>query len=129
MVGRTEGGAAHDNVKWTMTRYKGKVNAPEFPAGLNWLNTSGPISLASVMRQGIEHPVVNDANFQIWSEYAIQAWPTVVLIDEEGKIILVESGEIDSERLEPAIEELTRSAEELGKANRSPLAFAPGMDG
>lgn len=27
-------------------KYAGKVNAPEFPAGLDWLNTSSPLTLA-----------------------------------------------------------------------------------
>jgi hypothetical protein len=27
------------------TRYAGKVNAPEFPAGLDWLNTSRPVRM------------------------------------------------------------------------------------
>ena len=48
MAGPTDGGAAHDNVKWTMTRYKGKVNAPEFPVGLSWLNTSDSLTLSSL---------------------------------------------------------------------------------
>ena len=26
-------------------RYRGKVNAPDFPPGLDWLNTESPISL------------------------------------------------------------------------------------
>ena len=26
-------------------RFAGKVNAPEFPAGLDWLNTDHPLSL------------------------------------------------------------------------------------
>ena len=27
------------------TSYAGKVNAPEFPAGLDWLNTERPVTL------------------------------------------------------------------------------------
>lgn len=28
-----------------------------------------------ILRYGIEHPVVNDADFKIWENYAIRAWP------------------------------------------------------
>ena len=31
-----------------MSRYSGPVNAPEFPAGLDWLNTSEPLSIRSL---------------------------------------------------------------------------------
>src|SRR5690606_6838340 len=107
---------------------KGLVNAPEFPKGLDWLNTDKPITLASlrgkivlldfwtyccinchhvfpdlkrlerefaeelvvigvhsakfdtekdtdnirdaILRHEIEHPVINDADFDVWTEYA-----------------------------------------------------------
>ena len=29
-------------------RYRGTVRAPEFPAGLEWLNTDQPLSLAAL---------------------------------------------------------------------------------
>ncbi|MDA1188717.1 MAG: hypothetical protein O2854_03445 [Chloroflexi bacterium] len=32
-------------------QYKGTSNAPEFPAGLDWLNTSRPITLADLKRK------------------------------------------------------------------------------
>lgn len=47
----------------------------------------------AVLRYEIEHPVVNDRNMEIWSDYAIRAWPTLVLINPLGKIIGVHSGE------------------------------------
>ena len=40
-----------------------------------------------VLRYGLEHPVVNDADFKIWKAYGIIAWPGLVLIDPEGFII------------------------------------------
>lgn len=30
------------------SRYPGKVRAPEFPAGLEWLNTSHPLTLKTL---------------------------------------------------------------------------------
>src|SRR5262249_49860458 len=40
----------------------------------------------AILRYQIEHPVVNDADHKIWDRYDIEAWPTMVLIDPEGKI-------------------------------------------
>src|SRR5918993_5478789 len=37
----------------------------------------------AVQKFGIEHPVINDADFSIWRHYAVNAWPTIVLIDPE----------------------------------------------
>lgn len=49
------------------------------------------------MREGIEHPVVNDAEMKIWNAYAVRAWPTLILIDPHGRIAGEASGEILAE--------------------------------
>ena len=38
-----------------------------------------------VQRYEVTHPVVNDADFRIWSTYGVNAWPTLVVIDPLGK--------------------------------------------
>ncbi len=121
----------------------GGVNAPEFPGGLDWLNTSAPLRLKdlrgkfvlldfwtyccincmhilpdlrkletkynqelvvigvhsakfknekdtgqirqAILRYEIRHPVVNDAEFEVWQSYGANAWPTLVLINPLGK--------------------------------------------
>ncbi len=30
------------------SKYAGKVNAPEFPPGLDWLNTASPVKMAGL---------------------------------------------------------------------------------
>ena len=37
-----------------------------------------------ILRYEIEHPIVNDADFNIWRSYAVNAWPTRYLIDPAG---------------------------------------------
>ena len=32
----------------TVTRYRGKVNAPQFPKGLDWINTQQPLTIAAL---------------------------------------------------------------------------------
>ena len=31
-----------------MQQYRGKVNAPEFPADLDWINTDAPLTMAQL---------------------------------------------------------------------------------
>lgn len=52
-----------------------------------------------MLRYGIRHPVVNDRDFRIWRDYAVRAWPTLVLIDPEGYVIYITSGEGNEELL------------------------------
>ena len=47
----------------------------------------------AVERLGIDHPVLDDPDLRTWSAYAVQAWPTLVLIDPEGYIAHQVSGE------------------------------------
>ncbi len=49
------------------------------------------------MRHGIDHPVINDSDFEIWQSYTIRAWPTIVLINPDGKIVDTQSGEFLAE--------------------------------
>src|SRR5512146_1878812 len=57
-------------------------------------------------RLGIEHPVVNDAGFQVWRAYGVNAWPTVVLIDPLGNYVGSQPGEIMADDFAPLIEEM-----------------------
>ncbi|HEX8549881.1 MAG TPA: thioredoxin-like domain-containing protein [Cytophagaceae bacterium] len=41
----------------------------------------------------VTHPVVNDADFTVWNSYAVNAWPTFVLINPDGKVVAQKSGE------------------------------------
>ena len=64
----------------------------------------------AVRRYGIGHPVVNDANFEIWKSYGIRAWPTLMFIDPEGKVIGKHEGEIDLEPFDVVVQRGTNHA-------------------
>ena len=55
---------------------------------------SGGIRKA-VLRYELKHPVVNDANKKIWSAYNVNWWPTLVVIDPEGKFVFGTAGEAE----------------------------------
>lgn len=76
----------------------------------------------AILRYGIKHPVVNDANFAIWQSYGVRAWPTLVLIDPEGHIVGQISGEGHFEELDQAINSLVKEFEARKKIDRAPLA-------
>src|SRR3954465_14380064 len=137
--------------------YRGTVRAPEFPAGLEWLNTERPLSILglrgklivldfwafccinclhvlpqlrkleerfprevvvigvhsakypaesetfnvrqAVIRHDIRHPVVNDPQFVMWHAYAVRAWPTIVIIAPDGRVVGKYSGEFEAAAL------------------------------
>ena len=77
-----------------------------------------------VLRYGIEHPVVNDADFKIWKSYAVRAWPTQVLIDPAGYVIGAVSGEGHFERLDEAIGNVAEEFRKKGQLDEAPRKFA-----
>ncbi len=57
----------------------------------------------AIERLGIDYPVIDDSSLSLFDNYAIKAWPTVVLIDRDGYIVETSSGEQKVETLEKAL--------------------------
>ena len=57
----------------------------------------------AIQRYDIQHPVINDCDRTLWNQYAVRAWPTLVVIDPNGYIALQVSGEGHLERLNTVI--------------------------
>src|SRR5579885_816902 len=77
-----------------------------------------------ILRYGLEHPVVNDADFKIWQAYAVDAWPTLVLIDTDGYVVGQAAGEGHYEALDRAVGKLVDEARKRGTLNEQPLKLA-----
>lgn len=77
----------------------------------------------AVVRYGIEHPVVNDREFEIWRSYAVRAWPTLMFVDPQGKVIGKHEGEFEVERFDALIGDMVREFEAIGQLDRGPLPF------
>jgi hypothetical protein len=56
------------------------VHSPKFPH--EKLTTS---IRKAVLRLGVDHPVVNDADLVLWRRFSVESWPTFILIDPEGR--------------------------------------------
>lgn len=75
----------------------------------------------AILRYEIEHPVVNDREFQIWQRYGPRSWPTLVLIDPQGYILGGISGEGHYDQLDHVISQLIIDHRARGTLNEEPL--------
>lgn len=75
----------------------------------------------AVERLGIEHPVVNDVNHEIWDAYAVTAWPTLVFLSPRGEVLGANAGEVPLEALERVIGEIIREYHREGSLSREPV--------
>lgn len=153
--------------------------APEFTAGLDWLNVTAPLSITDlrgkvvlldfwtygcincihmiptiqqlearygdalavigvhsakfvgegktnnlrqiVQRYGLLHPVINDSEFQVWSQYGVRAWPTFVVIDPRGNLFAQQAGEIPFNVLDRVIGGMIAQFDGQNEIDRTPL--------
>ncbi|GJF32308.1 hypothetical protein KNE206_50080 [Kitasatospora sp. NE20-6] len=47
----------------------------------------------AVARYEVHHPVLDDPELATWKQYAVRAWPTLVVIDPEGYVVAQHAGE------------------------------------
>ncbi len=77
----------------------------------------------AVLRYEIEHPVINDGQFAVWQQYGCRAWPTLMFIDPQGKVIGKQEGEITFEEFDPIIQQMVEEFDGKGLIDRTPLAL------
>lgn len=77
----------------------------------------------AILRYDIRHPVVNDDQMLIWQRFGTRAWPTLTLIDPEGRYIGSQSGEGNRELFDAVIERLADYHRKRGTLDESPLHF------
>jgi len=65
----------------------------------------------AVKRNGIKYPVVTDTNGDSWRAYNIEAWPTVVILDKQGRIRYTHIGEGAYDMQEKVIKTLLAESE------------------
>lgn len=69
---------------------------------------------AAMERHDVRHPVVVDSDHRVWSAYAVRAWPTIVVLDADGRIAHEEAGEADFDPLAAVIDGLLAEARAAG---------------
>jgi thiol-disulfide isomerase/thioredoxin len=84
---------------------------------------------AAVARHRVEHPVLDDPAMTTWDAYAVKAWPTLVLIDADGRVAMTRSGEGHAVALAAAIEQLVDEARAAGTLRPGPVDLDAGAEG
>jgi DNA-binding beta-propeller fold protein YncE len=77
----------------------------------------------AILRYEITHPVVNDGKMAIWNAYGASSWPTLCLIDPEGYLYAMGSGEGLYEALDREIANLIAIHKKKKTLNTKPLKF------
>lgn len=96
------------------------VHSPKFPAE----HDAGNV-VQAIARHGIGHPIAHDPDFQIWQQYGVRAWPTLVFIAPDGHVIGQSSGEPNPDQLMKAIAEVLEQFQGQGMLKPARLNLTP----
>ena len=77
----------------------------------------------AILRYEIRHPVVNDAEMKIWKAFDVSSWPTLILLDTDGRFVAQGSGEGLYEAVDKKIAELIVDAKAKKTLNETPVRF------
>ena len=77
----------------------------------------------AVQRCELQHPVLNDSEFRVWQQYACRAWPTIMFIDPEGKVIGKHEGELPYEAFDDLLTRMVAEFDAKGLIDRTSLHF------
>jgi thiol-disulfide isomerase/thioredoxin len=75
----------------------------------------------AVMRYEIKHPVIVDRDMSIWRRYGVRSWPTLGILDSEGRIAWGRSGEGMRELLDATVAHLLEEGRKNGTLAEKPL--------
>lgn len=78
--------------------------------GVHTPETDGEYGIDNVRKQvpalGIKYPIVTDNDYQTWKAYGVEAWPTIFVLDKQGRIRWEHVGEGRYEETERVIKTL-----------------------
>ncbi|HEY8674144.1 MAG TPA: thioredoxin-like domain-containing protein [Candidatus Dormibacteraeota bacterium] len=92
------------------------VHSPKFPH-----EADHAAVVRAVARHRLDHPVLDDPDLETWQQYGVRAWPTLVVIDPDGYVVAMASGEGNGQALGGVIERLLEGRDDLAVG----AAFAP----
>ena len=64
---------------------------------------------------GIKYPVVTDNDYSTWKAYGVEAWPTLFLLDKQGRVRWTHVGEGRYDETEEAFKKLLAEEEPTGR--------------
>lgn len=96
------------------------VHSPKFE------HEADPDALAAaVERYAVHHPVLDDPELTTWQNYAVKAWPTLVVVDPEGYVVHVAAGEGHVEALRKVVTEVVAEHDAKGTLHRGDGPYVP----
>ncbi len=96
------------------------VHSPKFP------HEAEPGTVrAAVERYEVHHPVLNDPALALWRQYAVRAWPTLVLIDPEGYVVAQAAGEGQASALAATVRAFVPEYDARGALRRGDGPYEP----
>lgn len=79
----------------------------------------------AAQRYELKHPIVNDAEFQVWQQYACRAWPTLMFVDPAGKVIGKHEGELPYDAFDDLLGRMIAEFDAKGMIDRRSLNLQP----
>lgn len=77
--------------------------------------------LEAIDRYEIEHAVVNDPDYVLWNRFNVSVWPSLRLIDPEGRLVSSAQGEVSFEQMEKTIRQAIPYYKKTGALNETPI--------
>lgn len=83
--------------------------------------------LKTINRWFVRHPVINDSRWQLWRQFAVPAWPCMIVLDAQSQVRGMYVGQNQRAVLEAKIAELLQEASAKGirVIEPAPLAKKP----
>ncbi|MET8180287.1 NHL domain-containing thioredoxin family protein [Streptomyces sp. NPDC005336] len=79
----------------------------------------------AVERYEVHHPVLDDPKLATWKQYAVRAWPTLVVIDPEGYVVAQHAGEGHAHAIETLVGQLEAEHAAKGTLRRGDGPYVP----
>ncbi|MES2491117.1 MAG: thioredoxin-like domain-containing protein [Pseudomonadota bacterium] len=77
----------------------------------------------AIRRYEIHHPVIHDPEMQLWQAYGVEAWPTLVFVGADGKLLGQVQGEPEPQQFNRLVTDLLKQSS--GKLKPQYLALKP----
>jgi hypothetical protein len=77
----------------------------------------------AILRYEIVHPVINDAEHEVWDIYGVSSWPTILMLDPEGKAVWGRQGEFKGEEVNEILKVAIPYYRDQKLLDETPLKF------
>ena len=82
----------------------------------------------AITRQRVQHPVINDAKYDLWKRFRIKSWPSLIVIDTDGYILGVLSGPGRRQQIDGLIHKQLTYADLKNTRDRTPFTLTEHPD-